>query len=191
VTEIVTGLDLVEWQLRVTAGEPLPLTQAQVCWHGHAIEARLLAEDADAGFVPDNGRVRLLHWPQGPGLRVDGGITPGAPVTADFDSMLAKLVAHGATRGLAISRLQQALTETVLLGVTVNAAYLARVLRHPAFEKGETDTDFVQRHRDSLQAAPLTEAERRVLLAVAARALADPAARPAPPPYAAMGAWRN
>jgi acetyl-CoA/propionyl-CoA carboxylase biotin carboxyl carrier protein len=191
VTEMVTGLDLVEWQLRVAAGEPLPLRQDQVRWHGHAIEARLLAEDANAGFVPDTGRVRLLRWPQGPGLRIDDGITPGAPVTADFDSMLAKLVAHGATRGLAISRLQQALTETVLLGVTVNADYLARVLRHPAFVTGETDTDFVQRHRDTLQAAPLTEAERRVLLAVAARALPDPAARAAPPPYTAMGAWRN
>ena len=191
VTEMVTGLDLVEWQLRVAAGEPLPLRQDQVRWHGHAIEARLLAEDADAGFVPDTGRVRLLRWPQGPGLRIDGGVTADAPVSADFDSMLAKVVAHGATRELAISRLQQALAETVLLGVTVNADYLARVLRHPAFARGETDTDFLQRHRDTLQPAPLTDAERRLLLAVAARALPDPGVRPAPQPYAAMGAWRN
>jgi len=191
VTECVTGLDLVEWQLRVAAGEPLPLTQDQLRWHGHAIEARLLAEDADAGFVPDTGRVRLLRWAQGPGLRIDAGVTPGAPVTADFDSMLAKLVGHGATRELAISRLQQALHESVLLGVTVNGDYLARVLGHPAFARGETDTGFLERHREALCPAALGDAERRLLLAVAARALPEPAARPAPEPYAAMGAWRN
>ena len=92
VTEAVTGLDLVEWQLRVAAGEPLPLTQQQVRWHGHAIEARLLAEDADTGFVPDTGRVHRLRWAQGPGLRIDAGVPQGAPVTADVDSMPAKLV---------------------------------------------------------------------------------------------------
>ena len=124
-------------------------------------------------------------------LRIDGGVSPGAPVTADFDSMLAKLVAHGASRELAISRLRQALQETVLLGVTVNADYLARVLRHPAFVQGETDTGFLERHRDALKPAPLSDEERRMLLAVAARALPDPAARAAPHPYAAMGAWRN
>jgi acetyl/propionyl-CoA carboxylase alpha subunit len=191
VTECVTGLDLVEWQLRVATGEPLPLTQEQVRWHGHAIEARLLAEDADAGFVPDTGRVRRLRWAHGPGLRIDAGVTQGAPVTADFDSMLAKLVGHGATRGLAISRLRQALQETVLLGVTVNADFLARVLGHTAFARGETDTGFLERHRDALRPAPLSDEERHLVLAVAARALPDPAARPAPQPYAAMGAWRN
>jgi propionyl-CoA carboxylase alpha chain/3-methylcrotonyl-CoA carboxylase alpha subunit/acetyl-CoA/propionyl-CoA carboxylase biotin carboxyl carrier protein len=191
VTECVTGLDLVEWQLRVAAGEPLPLTQSQVHWQGHAIEARLLAEDADAGFVPDAGRVHRLRWAEGPGLRVDAGVTAGAPVTADFDSMLAKLVGHGATRALAISRLAQALQDSVLLGVTVNADYLARVLRHPAFRQGETDTGFLERHREALQPARLSDDERRLLLAVAARALPDPALRAAPEPYAAMGAWRN
>ena len=191
VTELVTGLDLVELQIRVAEGQPLPLAQADVRWSGHAIEARLLAEDADAGFVPDTGAALLLHWPQGPGLRVDAGITAGAPVTADFDSMLAKLIAHGATRELAISRLAQALHETVLLGVTVNADYLARVLRHPAFAAGETDTGFLERHRDALKPAPLTEAERRLLLAAAALALPEPAVRAPPMPYAAMGAWRN
>ena len=191
VTECVTGLDLVEWQLRVAADEPLPLTQGQVRWHGHAIEARLLAEDADAGFVPDTGRVHRLRWAEGPGLRIDAGVSAGAPVTADFDSMLAKLVGHGATRALAISRLAQALRDSVLLGVTVNADYLARVLRHPAFERGETDTGFLERHREALRPAPLSDDERRLLLAVAARALPEPSALPVPAPYAAMGAWRN
>jgi acetyl/propionyl-CoA carboxylase alpha subunit len=191
VTEMVTGLDLVELQLRVAQGQPLPLTQADVRWHGHAIECRLLAEDADAGFVPDTGCVRMLRLPQGPGLRFDGGVTEGAPVTADFDSMLAKLIAHGATRTLALSRLRQALADTVMLGVTVNSDYLSRVLQHPAFVRGETDTGFLERHRDDAEARDLSDADRRLLLAVAARALPEPAAREPASPYAAMGAWRN
>jgi len=191
VTEMTTGLDLVELQMRVAQGEPLPLRQADVRWHGHAIECRLLAEDADAGFVPDTGRVRLLRVPRGPGVRLDIGVTEGAPIAADFDSMLAKLVAHGATRALAISRLREALADTVLLGVTVNAGFLARVLEHPAFVRGETDTGFIERHRDDLQPERLSEGEQRMLLAVAALALPDPAARPLAAPYAAIGAWRN
>ncbi len=191
VTEMVTGLDLVELQLRVAEGHALPLTQADVRCQGHAIECRLLAEDADAGFVPDTGCVRLLRTPQGPGVRFDAGVTQGAPVTADFDSMLAKLVSHGATRDLAISRARQALADTVMLGVTLNADFLSRVLQHPAFARGETDTGFLERHREALEPAALTDAQRRMLLAVAARALHEPAARALPQPHAAMGAWRN
>jgi acetyl/propionyl-CoA carboxylase alpha subunit len=181
----------VELQLHIAEGRPLPLAQADVRWQGHAIECRLLAEDADAGFVPDTGRVRLLRAPQGPGVRFDGGVTEGAPVTADFDSMLAKLVTHGATRALAISRARQALADTVMLGVTLNADYLSRVLQHPAFAQGETDTGFLERHRGALKPAPLTDAERRLLLAVAARALHEPADRAPGLPHALMGAWRN
>jgi propionyl-CoA carboxylase alpha chain/3-methylcrotonyl-CoA carboxylase alpha subunit/acetyl-CoA/propionyl-CoA carboxylase biotin carboxyl carrier protein len=151
----------------------------------------LLAEDADASFVPDTGRVRMLRVPQGPGLRFDGGVTEGAPVTADFDSMLAKLVSHGATRALAISRARQALADTVMLGVTLNADFLSRVLQHPAFARGEIDTGFLDCHREALKPTPLTDAERRLLLAVAALALHDPAVRALPLPHAAMGAWRN
>ncbi len=191
VTEMVTGLDLVELQLRVAEGRPLPLTQAEVRSHGHAIECRVLAEDADAGFVPDTGQVRLLRQPQGPGLRFDCGVTEGAPVTADFDSMLAKLVSHGATRALAISRARQALADTVMLGVTLNADFLSRVLQHPAFAEGETDTGFLERHRDTLKPAALSESERCLLLAVAAHALQDPAQPALAQPHAAMGAWRN
>jgi propionyl-CoA carboxylase alpha chain/3-methylcrotonyl-CoA carboxylase alpha subunit/acetyl-CoA/propionyl-CoA carboxylase biotin carboxyl carrier protein len=193
VTEMVTGLDLVEWQLRVAEGQPLPLPLplAELRSAGHAIECRLLAEDADAGFVPDTGRALLLQWPQGPGLRVDAGIVAGATVGADFDSMLAKLVAHGASRELALSRLQAALADTVLLGVTHNAHFLARVLAHPAFRRGEIDTGFLQRHQDELKAPPLGAAERQALLAVAGRVLPDPAQRLLQPLHAAMGAWRN
>jgi acetyl/propionyl-CoA carboxylase alpha subunit len=191
VTEMVTGLDLVELQLRVAQGEHLPLKQSDVCFSGHAIECRILAEDADAGFVPDTGKVLLLHTPTGPGVRFDCGVTEGAPVTADFDSMLAKLVVHGADRRLAISRMRNALSETAMLGVTLNSDFLSRVLNHPAFARGETDTGFLERHKADLAPAALTGAERQVLLAVAASAMPDSSATRIPEPYASMGAWRN
>jgi acetyl-CoA/propionyl-CoA carboxylase biotin carboxyl carrier protein len=191
VTEMVTGLDLVEWQLRIADGEPLPLAQHEVRWHGAAIECRILAEDADAGFVPDTGEVRLLNAPQGPGVRFDCGVTPGARVTADFDSMLAKLVVHGADRALAISRMRQALSELAMLGVTVNADYLSRVIGHPAFAEGATDTGFLERHRDALRPRAWTDAERRALVAVAARVVRTPHADTPAEPWASMGAWRN
>ncbi|MGJ7610172.1 MULTISPECIES: acetyl-CoA carboxylase biotin carboxylase subunit [unclassified Variovorax] len=191
VTEMVTGLDLVELQLRVAQGQPLGLAQADVRWSGHAIECRLLAEDADAGFVPDTGRVLMLVTPQGPGVRFDGGVTHGAAVTADFDSMLAKLVVHGADRALAISRMRTALAETTMLGVTVNSDFLARVVQHPAFARGQTDTGFLERHRADLAPKPLSDAERQAVLAVAASAAPDPAFHFVPEPYASMGAWRN
>jgi propionyl-CoA carboxylase alpha chain/3-methylcrotonyl-CoA carboxylase alpha subunit/acetyl-CoA/propionyl-CoA carboxylase biotin carboxyl carrier protein len=191
VTEMVTGLDLVEWQLRVAQGEPLPLRQEEVRWHGSAIECRVLAEDADAGFVPDTGQVLLLAEPQGPGIRFDNGVTQGARIDANFDSMLAKLIAHGATRPLAIARLRQALADTVLLGVTVNTDFLHRVLSHPAFQAGETDTGFLERHRADLGPRAWTEDERRALLAVAAAASRETHAQVLPGVLAAMGAWRN
>jgi acetyl/propionyl-CoA carboxylase alpha subunit len=191
VTEMVTGLDLVELQLRVAQGEPLPLKQSDVQFSGHAIECRVLAEDADAGFVPDTGKVLLLNAPAGPGVRFDCGVTEGAPVTADFDSMLAKLVVHGADRTLAISRMRSALAETAMLGVTLNNDFLSRVLQHPAFARGETDTGFLERHKADLAPAALTDAERQALLAVAASAAPDISATRIPEPYASMGAWRN
>lgn len=191
VTEMVTGLDLVEWQLRVAQGEPLPLQQSEVRWHGSAIECRILAEDADAGFVPDTGKILLLHEPQGPGVRFDCGVTSGASVSADFDSMLAKLVVHGATRDLAISRLRHALNETIMLGVTINAHFLGRVLAHPAFQAGATDTGFLERHKADLKPAEWSEDERRALIAVAAAVGRDSHENALPEPYASMGAWRN
>ena len=191
VTEMVTGLDLVELQLRVAQGEALPLTQADVQFSGHAIECRILAEDADAGFVPDTGKVLLLGAPAGPGVRFDCGVTQGAPVTADFDSMLAKLVVHGADRTLAISRMRSALAETAMLGVTINNDFLSRVLHHSAFASGDTDTGFLERHKAELAPAPFTDEERQVMLAVAASAAPDLSATRIPEPYASMGAWRN
>jgi len=191
VTEMVTGLDLVEWQLRVAQGEPLPLRQDQVRWHGSAIECRVLAEDADAGFVPDTGQVLLLDEPQGPGIRFDSGVTQGARVSADFDSMLAKLIAHGATRELAIARLRQALEDTAMLGVTVNTDFLNRVLAHPAFCAGAVDTGFLERHKAQLRPREWSEEERQALLAAAAAASLESHACVPSEIHAAMGAWRN
>jgi propionyl-CoA carboxylase alpha chain/3-methylcrotonyl-CoA carboxylase alpha subunit/acetyl-CoA/propionyl-CoA carboxylase biotin carboxyl carrier protein len=191
VTEMVTGLDLVEWQIRVAQGDVLPLLQEQVQWQGSAIECRILAEDADAGFVPDTGKVLLLQEPQGPGVRFDNGVMQGASIGADFDSMLAKLIVHGANRDLAISRMRQALQETVMLGVTVNSHFLGRVLAHPEFQVGKTDTAFLERNKESLKPIPLTDEDRRALVAVACAASRDPYSTTVQDPHLSMGAWRN
>jgi len=133
VTEAVTGFDLVEWQLRVAAGEPLPVTQDEVRLHGHAVEVRLYAEDPYAGFAPQTGRI--LHWRPHAGLhgevRIDDGIAEGGEVTPYYDAMLAKLIAHGSDRADALRRLAAALEHTPLLGVATNAGLLADLLRHP------------------------------------------------------------
>ncbi|MEZ5740239.1 MAG: biotin carboxylase N-terminal domain-containing protein [Burkholderiaceae bacterium] len=142
VTEAVTGIDLVQWQLRIAAGEPLTLQQADIRWHGHAIEARLCAEDADQGFAPQAGDAWHWHLPAGPGLRIDHAFptqpgTTGAgtwfTVSPHYDSMLAKLIAHAPDRALAIERLADALARTEVHGLVTNRAFLARCLRDPAF----------------------------------------------------------
>src|SRR3954453_13889151 len=142
VTELVTGIDIVAEQVRVAAGEPLSFTQDDVALRGHAIECRIYAEDADAGFVPATGRLSLVRFPAGEGVRVDHGVVEGQQVSASFDPMIAKGAAHGATRAEAIARLRDALRHTVLLGTVTNTAYLERVLAHPDFAAGETHTNF-------------------------------------------------
>ncbi|MBO3747888.1 acetyl/propionyl-CoA carboxylase subunit alpha [Streptosporangiaceae bacterium NEAU-GS5] len=143
VTEMVTGLDLVELQLRVAAGEPLPLAQHDVTMRGHAIEARVYAEDPSRGFLPTGGTVLALGWP--PAARVDSGIAPGTVVGSDYDPMLAKVVAHGATREHALSALGRALARTVILGVTTNVAFLQELIAHPEVRAGRLDTGLVER----------------------------------------------
>jgi 3-methylcrotonyl-CoA carboxylase alpha subunit len=135
VTEAVTGLDLVEWQLRVAAGEPLPLTQAQLRLDGHAIEARVCAEDPERGFLPSAGRLALLEWPRMDGVRVDAGFASGDSVPDSYDSLLGKVIAWGATREEAAARLARALTHTYSAGVRTNEHWLARILRSPRFLK--------------------------------------------------------
>ena len=155
VTEAITGTDLVEWQFRVAAGESLPLAQDDIGLDGHAVEARLYAEDPVRGFLPAPGNVSYFDEPWGAGLRVDAGIDGGgAVVPPDYDPMIAKLIQRGDTRADAISGLATALRETKVVGVATNAAFLARMLDHPEFHAGAVDTGFIERNLDSLLPAP-------------------------------------
>ncbi len=151
VTEMVTGLDLVEWQLRVAAGEPLPWKQDELRSRGHAIEARLYAEDPQSGFLPSVGRLERLRLPQvGDEVRVDTGVRENDCVTMYYDPMIAKVIAWDEVRETAAAKLAEALSETEIAGVRTNAGFLVRALRHPDFLAGEVDTGFIDRHRDAL-----------------------------------------
>ncbi len=148
VTEMVYGVDLVEWQLRVAQGEPLPLTQAEVSARrkGWAIEVRLCAEDPAKNFMPQIGTVQRWYTPQGEGLRVDHGLHEGQVLTPHYDSLLGKLTAHGDSREAAREKLIQMLRETVLQGVVSNREFLMQVLSHPAFADGDFSTGFIAQH---------------------------------------------
>ncbi len=146
VTEAITGLDLVEWQLRVARGESLPLTQEQVRFDGHAIEVRLYAEDAYAGFLPQTGRIDVWQPASGPGVRIDHGLKDGLAISPFYDPMIAKVIAHGATRAEARTRLIKALRDTVVLGPTTNRHFLIRLLEHPEFAAGKATTAFLVKH---------------------------------------------
>jgi 3-methylcrotonyl-CoA carboxylase alpha subunit len=157
VTEMVTGLDLVAWQIRVAAGEPLPLAQDAIICTGHAVEARLYAEDPDTGFLPSTGPVRALHTPAlSPGLRLDMGVEAGGEVTPFYDPMIGKLIAHGADRAEALSRLARLVSEVRVAGPRTNSAFLHALLTHPAFQALKLDTGFIARHEaDLIPHAPL------------------------------------
>ncbi|WP_345893039.1 acetyl-CoA carboxylase biotin carboxylase subunit [Roseomonas acroporae] len=151
VTEMVTGLDLVEWQLRVAAGEPLPLRQEQIRLDGHAVEARLCAEDPARGFLPSPGRLAALHLPEGlEGVRVDTGVRAGDLVTPFYDPLLAKVIAHAPTREAALDRLAEALRRCAAEGIRINAAFLAAALDSAEMRSGEVDTGFLERARTRL-----------------------------------------
>ena len=155
VTEAITGLDLVEWQFRVAAGEPLPLTQQEaVPLRGHAVEARLYAEDPERGFIPSTGRLAALDLPAGTGIRIDSGVEAGSEVTPFYDPMIAKIIAHGADRSQALDRLGQTLESTVVAGPHTNAAFLAAIVRSDAFRAAQIDTGFIDRHLAALGATP-------------------------------------
>jgi acetyl-CoA/propionyl-CoA carboxylase biotin carboxyl carrier protein len=150
VTELVTGLDLVEWQLRVAAGEPLSFGQQDVRLTGHAVEARVCAEDPARGFLPSGGTVLRLREPQGDGVRTDSGLDEGTEVGSLYDPMLSKVIAYGPDRASALRKLRAALARTVTLGVQTNAGFLRRLLAHPAVVAGELDTGLVERVVDDL-----------------------------------------
>ncbi|WP_262058253.1 biotin carboxylase N-terminal domain-containing protein [Streptomyces sp. STR69] len=155
VTELVTGLDLVEWQLRVAAGERLPFGQEDITLTGHAIEARICAETVSVkegarGFLPSGGTVLKLNEPSGDGIRTDSGLSEGTEVGSLYDPMLSKVIAYGPDRATALRKLRAALADTVTLGVPTNAGFLRRLLAHPAVVAGELDTGLVEREADSL-----------------------------------------
>jgi 3-methylcrotonyl-CoA carboxylase alpha subunit len=150
VTEAITGLDLVAWQFRVAAGEALPLTQDDVRLNGHAIEARLYAEDPEQGFLPSTGRIVALQLPDD--IRVDSGVEAGGEVTPYYDAMIAKLIAHAETRQAAVDRLLHALEGTVIAGPRSNVAFLAALCRSDDFQKGAVDTGFIDRNVAALGA---------------------------------------
>jgi acetyl-CoA/propionyl-CoA carboxylase biotin carboxyl carrier protein len=145
VTELVTGLDLVELQVRVAAGEPLPVRQDQVRVAGHAVEARVYAEDPARGFLPTGGTVLALREPALPHVRVDSGLAEGMTVSSAYDPMLAKIIAHGPDRGTALRRLDGALARTAVLGVTTNVGFLRALLSDPDVAAGRLDTGLVER----------------------------------------------
>ena len=150
VTEMVTGLDLVEWQLRVSMGETLPLRQDEIAANGHAIEARIYAEDAAKGFLPAVGTIRAWREPAGDGIRIDTGFRAGDTITPYYDALLAKLIAWGADRPQALGRLVEALDAFEIAGVTTNLAVLKALLRHPQVVRDEIDTGFIEREISTL-----------------------------------------
>ena len=169
VTEMITGLDLVEWQLRVATGEALPLAQGQIELRGHAIEARIYAEDPDRGFLPSIGRIAHLRPPQlSAEVRVDTGVRAGDEISRFYDPMIAKLIAWGEDRGAALRRLRVALAGYQVVGVTTNIGFLQRVVAHRAFAGAHLDTGLIERYRDAL--LPPAAAADGTTLAVAALA---------------------
>jgi acetyl-CoA carboxylase biotin carboxylase subunit len=170
VTEMCTGLDLVRMQIQVAQGEELPLAQGEVSRRGHAIEARIYAEDPSRGFIPCPGKITYLRAAGGPGIRDDSGVYAGWTVPQFYDPMIAKLIAWAPTREQAIEKLKRALTAYVVHGITTNTAYLAGVLDHPAFRSGVYDTGFCARYAEDLKLAPDPRYETVALIAAAVAA---------------------
>lgn len=165
VTEFVSGLDIVQWQLRIAAGERLPFEQEELKPSGHAIECRIYAEDPAEGFLPQAGRLLRLRLPEGEGVRVDNGVAEGQTVGVHYDPLLAKIIVHAEDRPAAIRRMQAALAESAFLGVTTNLEFLQDVLAHPDFQAGEADTGFVERELGDW--SPAVEPPAEALIAAA------------------------
>ena len=189
VTELITGLDLVAWQLQVAAGQPLPLRQEEVVLSGHAMEVRLYAEDAARDFLPQTGTVHRWEPALLDGIRLDHGLVEGQPITPFYDPMLAKIIAHGATRDEARRKLIRAVEDCVLLGVNGNQRFLANLLKHPAFAAGQATTAFIGEHfRDDPSLSPQapTAAELASAAALFYQASADARAH-----QPGLAGWRN
>ncbi|HTV88461.1 MAG TPA: acetyl/propionyl/methylcrotonyl-CoA carboxylase subunit alpha [Stellaceae bacterium] len=189
VTEMVTGVDLVEWQLRVAAGEKFTRQQAQIGCQGHAIEVRLYAENPARNFLPSTGTLHALRLPEGAGIRVETGVRQGDTVTPYYDPMIAKIIAGGRDRETARTRLQRALADTAIIGVATNLGFLSRVVADGEFAAAGVDTGFIERRRDTLLAPPAASPPVFAQAAAALHRLAPPAAAPADP-WARRDGWR-
>jgi len=170
VTEAITGVDLVEWQLRVAAGEGLPARQEDLAIRGHAFEARLYAEDVPAGFLPATGRLTHLRFPEG--VRADSGVRAGDAISPWYDPMIAKVIVHGPTRAVALRRLARALEGTEVAGTVTNLAFLGALARHPGFAAGDVDTGLIERDLEALAAEPAPGGAALALAALAVAGLA-------------------
>jgi len=191
VTELVTGIDIVEQQLRVAAGEPLGFSQGDISQTGHAIEVRIYAEDADAGYLPATGKLLKVKFPTGDGIRIDHGVVEGQEISASFDPMIAKLITYGDDRDVAIARMLKALEDTVVLGPVTNIDFLHRVVSHADFRSGATHTGFLAIHHDALAVAEATPDQHKLLIAAAALAHPDFDFRyDTLEPLSSIGAWR-
>ena len=173
VTEMITGMDLVEWQLRVAAGERLPKTQQELQRCGHSIEARIYAENADKDFLPSIGRLIHLEFPDheafiNADVRVDGGVRAGDTISPYYDPMIAKLIVRGADRDQARARMLRALAATQIVGVHTNVAFLSRLMADEAFAEADLDTGLIERRRETLLPAPIPATREALLLACAA-----------------------
>jgi 3-methylcrotonyl-CoA carboxylase alpha subunit len=202
VTEQVVGLDLVRHQLRIAAGEPLGITQEQICQRGHAIEVRLYAEDSQKQFLPSSGIITRFVKPTTPGIRIDSGIESGDEITQYYDPMIAKLIVYGEDRSAAITRLQQALEHCAIFGVTTNISLLHAISTHPAFSAGDSSTSFLEEYKLTIPSLPQDTTLPDVVLMAAAlsdlkRQIATqplPIAAPHPKlhnPWLMLGPWRT
>lgn len=162
VTEMITGLDLVAWQLKIAANEPLPCLQEAILAHGHALECRIYAEDPNQGFLPSIGQLHFLHEPEGKGIRIDSGVSLHSHITMHYDPMIAKLITWGETREQALQRMQYALANYAVGGVKTNIAFLQAICSHPRFAKAELSTDFLTQETISL---PLPDERLALILA--------------------------
>lgn len=196
VTELITGVDLVEWQLRVAAGEPLPLTQSEIQQHGHAVEARVYAEDPARGFLPAVGTLAHLQIPQLDGVRVDSGVAQGDAISIHYDPMIAKVIAAAPTRAAALRRLSNALATIEIAGLTTNTMFLQRLLAHDEVCAGAMDTGLLDRVGEELTSATVdsTDATRAACVWLAhrnasAQQVAADSMEPASPWFSRDG-WR-
>lgn len=191
VTEMITGLDLVEWQLRVASGEPLPLQQDQIQRHGHAMEVRLYAEDAASGFLPSTGKLERLQLPRGlEQTRVDSGVDEGDEVTVHYDPMIAKIICWDKNRASASARMAQALAQSFVVGPKTNLDFLSSLLQLPLFQAGKIDTTHIDHHLEEILATDESAQQHARVLACAAR-LAFEQNQVSKDPWSSRSGWSN